>query len=212
MKNRNVGALIAVFICVFTVLFVVNRKPSYTPEEEKYIKQIETQRAEKDTQMKNDPSSPFNKKGKVEFHSLNYFDVKPEFVFHSKLTENETKDSITTQGTKGDTRKGVRWGFVTFNYNKKEYKINVYKMMSASTGTEYFAIMFTDKTTNDETYGVGRYLDFEKSEDPNHVYQIDFNLAYNPYCAYSPNYSCTVPLKEDFIDLAVTAGEKKFHD
>ncbi|MGE5401501.1 MAG: DUF1684 domain-containing protein, partial [Ignavibacteriales bacterium] len=66
-------------------------------------------------------------------------------------------------------------------------------------------------TTNDETYGVGRYLDFEKNENPDYVYTIDFNLAYNPYCAYSPNYSCAIPTKDDYVDLAIRAGEKKFH-
>jgi uncharacterized protein len=211
MKDRKKRVAIALFV-VFIAVFVVIQRPKYSPEEEKYIKQIEKERIEKDKYMKDDPDSPFNKKGKVEFHSLNYFKVDPKFVFQSKLFEFENKDSITTQGTKGDPRKGIRWGYVTINYDKKEYRINVYEVKSVSTGQTYFALWFTDKTTNDETYGVGRYLDFEKKEDPNHVYQIDFNLAYNPYCAYSGNYSCTVPLKEDFINLAVTAGEKKFHD
>ncbi len=212
MRNRNVRILLAVILPVLVALFLVYRKPSYTPEEEKYIKQIESLRAEKDKEMRDDPSSPFNRKGKVGFHPLNYFDVDPAFVFQSKLYEFEKKDSITTQGTKGDIRKGLRWGYVKINYKNKDYKINVYQIKGANDGATYYAIWFTDKTTNDQTYGVGRYLDFEKSDDPNHVYQIDFNLAYNPYCAYSPNYSCTVPLREDYLDIAVKAGEKKFHD
>lgn len=211
MDNKRKRIFIALIV-VFIAVFVAIQKPSYTPEEEKYIKEIELSRIDKDKYMKDDPNSPFNKKGKVDFHPLNYFKVDPKFVFQSKLYEFEQKDSITTQGTKGDIRKGVRWGYVVFNYDKKDFKVNIYQVKSLSTGVTYFALWFTDKTTNDETYGVGRYLDFEKKEDPNHVYQIDFNLAYNPYCAYTGNYSCTVPLKEDFIDLAVKAGEKKFHD
>jgi uncharacterized protein (DUF1684 family) len=217
MKNKKVifisaGVVLILAALVLAVFFLVTKKPSHSPEEEKYIKQIEEKRGEKDVSMRDDADSPFNKKGKVEFHPLKYFDVDPQFVFHNKLTDNEVKDSITTQGTKGDIRKGVRWGYVTFNYRNRDYKINVYQMKSAPTGETYYAIWFTDRTTNDETYGVGRYLDFEKSEDPEHIYQIDFNLAYNPYCAYTSSYSCTVPLKEDFIDLAIEAGEKKFHD
>ncbi len=211
MGNKRTAISIALLV-ILGALFVVFQKPRYTPEEEKYIKEIEAKRIEKDAYMKDDPNSPFNKKGKVEFHSLNYFKADPKFVFQSKLFEFEKKDSITTQGTKGDIRKGVRWGYVSVNYDKKEYKFNVYEVKSVSTGETYYAIWFTDKTTNKETYGVGRYLDFGKMEDPNHIYQIDFNLAYNPYCAYSGNYSCTVPLKEDFIDFAIEAGEKKFHD
>jgi uncharacterized protein (DUF1684 family) len=212
-KNKKIGIFIAFLVIILAVITIINKKPSRTPEEIKYINQIETERAAKDDWMKNDPASPFNKKGKVEFHPLKYFDVDPGFVFHSKLYENEKKDSIVTQGTKGDIRKGVRWGYVKIIYEGKEYKINVYQIIGVSDGQVHYTIWFTDKTTNDQTYGVGRYLDFERVEDDaNHLYQIDFNLAYSPYCAYSPNYSCTVPLKEDYIDLAVKAGEKKFHD
>ena len=49
-------------------------------------------------------------------------------------------------------------------------------------------------------------------DDPEHVYTLDFNLAYNPYCAYTPAYGCAVPRKEDHLDLAITAGEKKWHE
>ena len=76
----------------------------------------------------------------------------------------------------------------------------------------YHSIWFTDKTTNNETYGVGRYLPFDLNQDKNYKYTIDFNLAYNPYCAYSSDYSCAIPSKEDYIDLAIKAGELKYHD
>ena len=52
---------------------------------------------------------------------------------------------------------------------------------------------------------MGRYLDFEKVDDPEHVYTLDFNLAYNPYCAYTSAYGCAIPRKEDRLDLAITA-------
>ena len=75
----------------------------------------------------------------------------------------------------------------------------------------YYSIWFTDKTTGEVTYGVGRYIDFEIHPDKDFNYTVDFNLAYNPYCAYSPEYSCAIPTKEDYIDLAIEAGEKNFH-
>lgn len=184
---------------------------NYTHEEINYIKSIEEQRKIKNEYMKNDPASPFNYKGKVEFHELKYFDVDPKFVFKSKLYEYNPKDTITIYGTKGEARKAVRYGFVIINYDNKEYKVNVYEGTTKS-GEKYYSIWFTDKTTNKETYGVGRYLDFEKHDNPDYIYTIDFNLAYNPYCAYSPNYSCAIPTKEDFIPIEIKAGEKKFHN
>lgn len=183
----------------------------YTPEEEEYIKSIEASRIEYDNYMRDDPNSPFNYKSKVEFHPLQYFDVDPEFVFQSKLTEYDQKDTVTIYGTKGEPREVVRFGFVVINYKEKDYKINIYEGRTRS-GMVYHSIWFTDKTTNVESYGVGRYINFEVTDDPEHEYTIDFNTAYSPYCSYSSEYSCAIPTKEDYIDLAITAGEKKFHD
>ena len=119
--------------------------------------------------------------------------------------------SISIFGTKGEERKAVKVGYVKFNYDVKDYKLNVYEGHTKS-GETYNSIWFTDITTNKESYGVGRYLDFELFNNPENIYKIDFNLAYNPYCSYSAKYSCAIPSKEDYLDLAVTAGEKKFHE
>lgn len=199
------------FLLFVLIIILTSCGKSYTPEQEIYIKKIEDFRAKKNDEMKNDPSSPFHFKGKVEFHNLNYFEVDPEFVFKSKLTGYEQKDTVTIFGTKGEPRKVVRHGFVQINYKGKDYKISVYQG-TTKTGQTYHAIWFTDLTTNKESYGVGRYIDFELVNDPNYLYEVDFNLAYNPYCAYSPNYSCAIPTKEDFIPVEIKAGEKKFHD
>ena len=184
---------------------------NFTPEQKIYIAKIERERAEKNEWMKNNPDSPFNHKGKIEFHDLKYFDVDPDYIFKSKLYEYNPKDTVTIYGTKGEARKAVRYGYVLINLENQQLKINVYQG-STSSGQIYYSIWFTDKTTNNESYGVGRYIDFEKSDNPDHVYDIDFNQAYNPYCSYSPNYSCAVPTKEDYIPAAIKAGEKKFHD
>ena len=101
-------------------------------------------------------------------------------------------------------------GYLKLNYSGDEYRINLYKSMDQD-GQFYYSIWFTDETTGKETYGVGRYLDFEKVEDPKFVYTIDFNEAYNPYCAYTSTYTCPIPREEDHIDLEIKAGEKKFH-
>ncbi len=203
--------VISVISVLFITLFCISCGKNYTPEEKLFIAKIEKYRTEKNEWAKNDPSSPFNKKGKVEFHDLNYFEVDPSFVFRNLLYEYEPKDTVTIYGTKGDPRKIIRYGYVVITYQNKQFKINVYQGTTTN-GQIYYSIWFTDKTTNNESYGVGRYIDFEKVDDPNNEYEIDFNLAYNPYCAYSPNYSCAIPTKEDFIPIEIQAGEKKFHD
>ncbi len=178
--------------------------------------------------MKNNSDSPFNQDPKAEFHPLKYYNVNPDYVFmgilhksasggfghpfgKSNLYENQQKDTVKVLGTKGEERKAVRFGYINIKYKNKIYKINIYKGWTKN-NQEYYSIWFTDETTGKETYGVGRYLDFELNPDPDYLYTIDFNLAYNPYCAYSSKYSCAVPTKEDHIALPVEAGEKSFHN
>ncbi|MCF8242068.1 MAG: DUF1684 domain-containing protein [Melioribacteraceae bacterium] len=199
------------FLIISVMILIAGCGEKYTPEEQEYIREIQKFREEKNLQMKNAVNSPFNNKKKIEFEPLNYFDVDPSWVYKSKMYHYEQKDTITVLGTKGEERKSVRFGYVKIERNGKVYNINVYQS-GVLDGKYYFGIWFTDKTTGDETYGVGRYIDFQYKTDPEFKYTIDFNMAYNPYCAYNSEYSCAIPTKEDYIDLAITAGEKKFHD
>jgi uncharacterized protein (DUF1684 family) len=193
------------------VIFVSSCGKDYSPKQKQYIAGIEKIRKEKNQEMKSDTSSPFNIDSAAQFHDLNYFTVDPNFVFKSKLFKYLTQDTITIYGTKGEPRKVIKYGYVKINFKDGERNVNVYKGLTKS-GGQYYSIWFTDKTTNKETYGVGRYLDFNLNPDTNFIYTIDFNLAYNPYCSYSAKYSCAIPTKDDFIDEEITAGEKKFHN
>lgn len=207
IKNNLAGGII---ILILSFIFISCGK-NYTPEQKEYIKKIEKERREKDSEMQNAPDSPFNQDPEAHFQPLKYYPVNPDFVFHSKLYEYDVKDTVNVFGTKGEERQAIKFGYVKFSYNGNEYKLNVYEG-STKKGTPYYSIWFTDLTTGKATYGVGRYLDFELNKNKDYVYTIDFNLAYNPYCAYSARYSCAVPTKEDHINLAVKAGEKKFHE
>ncbi len=198
------------FFLLLFPLILISCGRDYTSEEKKNIEDINSIRQENDDFMKNDPNSPFNFKGKVHFEPLKYYEPDPDFVFKSKLFEYDKKDTVIIFGTKGEERKVVRYGFVKLDYKGDKFKVNVYEGFSKA-GEKYFSIWFTDKTTDEETYGVGRYIDFELNPYKDFIYTIDFNLAYNPYCAYSPEYSCAIPTKEDYIDLAIEAGEKNFH-
>ncbi len=201
--------VVGIFLLNFSLILISCGK-NYTPGQKQYIKKIEKERREKDDEMQNAPDSPFNQDPNAHFGPLKYYPVNPDFVFQSKLYEYPQKDTIQIFGTKGEKRQAIKFGYVKFNYQSNEYKLNVYEGFTKN-NQPYYSIWFTDLTTGKETYGVGRYLDFDINNDKNFLYTIDFNLAYNPYCAYSSKYSCAVPTKEDHINLAVTAGEKKFH-
>jgi uncharacterized protein len=198
------------YIFFFGILFLSSCGKNYSPEEKAYIASVEKERKEKDEWMKNDPSSPFNQDSSIHFAPLKYYDVNPDFKFQSGLHEYEKKDSIIILGTKGEERDVEKYGYVLWTHDGREDTINVYHAINKR-GVEYYSIWFTDKTTGKETYGVGRYLDFELNPSKEFLYTIDFNEAYSPYCSYSAKYSCAVPSKDDYIDFAIEAGEKKFH-
>ena len=70
-------------------------------------------------------------------------------------------------------------------------------------------LAFADETSANETYGAGRYLDLKKVPAATSI-ELDFNLAYNPYCAYNDSYSCPFPPAENILRIAIRAGEKKY--
>ncbi len=210
MNNGKLKYIFSLSLFIISIAGFYSCGKKYTPEQESYIKEIKNERAEKDNWMKSNPESPFVNDPNAHFEPLKYYKVDPDFVFKSKLYYYKNQDTVKIFGTKGEERKIIRFGYVKINYNDSEHKLNVYKGTTKDS-VEYYSIWFTDKTTGNETYGVGRYLDFDLNPDSNFVYTIDFNLAYNPYCAYSARYSCAIPTKEDHLDMAVTAGEKSFH-
>jgi uncharacterized protein (DUF1684 family) len=168
-------------------------------------------RVEKDTYMRDSAQSPFKRPPAVVFAPLKYFPPSADWVFRSKLTPYANPEPVTILDTKGRQREGVIFGWLSLVKDGVTHTLRVYRMKMAD-GKDYYAVWFTDRTTGDTTYEVGRYLDFEKSDDPEHVYTLDFNRCYNPYCAYTSAYGCAIPRKEDRLDLAILAGEKKWHD
>ena len=180
------------------------------PEMKAYIDSLIKERKEKDYSLQFDINSPFNRDTTATFNPLNYYEPNPDFVFKSKLFKYDVQDTVAILGTKGETRPAILLGFLELKKDDKVHRINVYQSFSR-TGEPYYSIWFTDQTTGTETYGVGRYLDFELSDHPEFVYTIDFNRAYNPYCAYSALFTCPIPREEDYIDMEIEAGEKNFH-
>ena len=208
--NKNKFLYIIVIQIIILLFVACNSKETNIDVDDDYINSILTHRNEKDSTMRVDLHSPFNRDTTVEFSPLKYYEPDPAFLFKSILFRYDPPDTVEVLGTKGETRQVIKEGFVKLDFEETEYRVNIYKGFSRS-GEAYYSIWFTDNTTGEETYGVGRYIDFEMNEDPDFVYDIDFNYAYNPYCAYSAKFSCPIPRKEDFLDFYIEAGEKNFH-
>lgn len=179
-------------------------------------------RQEVDLFFRDSPDSPFQKDTTIEYAGINWFPVNPHFRGRSVLHRYDNPETVVVFGTKGEERKNLRYGYFEFDVpdetgSSTTIRINAYKFTPYDKRRyELFrnnlSVWFTDKTTGKETYGVGRYVEVgEEHPDPNFVYSIDLNKAYNPYCAYSDMFSCAIPRKEDRINVALRVGEMNYH-
>lgn len=173
--------------------------------------------------FRTDPGSPFRRDSSVAYHGIRWFPVDPRYRASSVLHRYDNPETVVVLGTRGEQRRNLKYGYFEFvlpdeNGRAKLNKLNVYKFTPYD-GQRYLlyrdnlSVWFTDLTTGKETYDVGRYVEIgNEVGESSHVYVIDLNKAYNPYCAYSSLYSCAVPRGEDRLGIAVRAGELKYHD
>jgi uncharacterized protein (DUF1684 family) len=116
--------------------------------------------------------------------------------------------------TSGKTpKKFYRYGTVSFKIADSVFKLTVYRgaeLMQTVLYKNHLFLPFTDLTSGEESYGAGRYLDLEINDIVNNQVILDFNKAYNPYCAYSDEYNCPIPPRENYLNIAIKAGEKNF--
>jgi hypothetical protein len=178
-----------------------------------YMKEIKKERLEKDKEMLTDQKSPLPDDEKVTFKKLNYF--KPRVAFR-KLSNFERYDQAARFFMKTTTDRLPEYslyGSVAFRHKGKDYKLNVYQnieLVKKPGYEKHLFIPFNDETNGNETYGGGRFLDVYENGEQKLL--IDFNKAYNPYCAYNHKYSCPIPPESNNLNLKIKAGEKKWHD
>lgn len=113
----------------------------------------------------------------------------------------------------GKTRSHVAYALLTFNLNGKPQKLTLYRNLNVIRMPEYrdyLFLPFKDASSGKETYGGGRYLDLRTGEIQNGHVILDFNKAYNPYCAFKEGYPCPIPPKTNVLTVAVEAGEKAY--
>jgi uncharacterized protein (DUF1684 family) len=144
----------------------------------------------------------------AEFKQLSYFEPDPKFVVSAKLERFEHPTPIDLATSRGLKKPYVRYGFLRFELDGTPCVLTAFRP-AGSPGPDLF-VPFRDATSGKTTYGAARFLDLEEPADKAARLTIDFNQAYNPYCAYSDAYNCPMPPPENQLTVAVTAGEKAF--
>src|SRR5438874_1997467 len=173
-------------------------------------RQIEAFRKQKDRFFKERPESPLLPEDKESFHHLDYYPVDDEYRAIATLVPEAHPGTFKVQTTTGDFKEYTRLGRLEFVLQDQTLSLTAFIPPSDEPmhGNRIF-VPFRDKTSANETYGAGRYLDLNKREGNEYV--LDFNRAYNPFCAYSPYYSCPLPPGENTLPVEIRAGEKNFH-
>lgn len=171
-----------------------------------YTFAIEQERKEKDHWFRVSHESPIPHELRPSFRGLSYYGVNPKLRFRVKLVEHPDKDVLTFATSTGTQQHYVRFGSFEVPVEGQTVRINVYWPVHSHSAHDYLFVPFRDATSGKETYGAGRYLDLEVT--PSGLYDLDFNRAYNPYCAYSDDYVCPLPPPENWVSVPIRAGEK----
>lgn len=149
----------------------------------------------------------------VDLKHLNFYEADSTYQILAsvELLHNEKAFKMPTYA--GTTADYIRYAKLSFELDGKQLQLTVYKNIALATNQaykDYLFLPFTDQTNNKETYGGGRYIDLKTTAGIDGKLQLDFNKAYNPYCAYSDGYRCPIPPEENDLQLAVKAGEKLY--
>lgn len=164
---------------------------------------LETIRAQKDHHFAHDSYSPLTPEQQRTFTGLRYFPENPALRFELPVEPLAQRETIVMQTTTGEHQPFLRYGSIHFVVDGQPATLTVYANEHG-----YF-LPFADSLAGAETYGAGRYLDVEPLPDGRLL--VDFNLAYNPYCAYNEEWSCPITPAENRLTIPIRAGEQSFH-
>ena len=157
--------------------------------------------------------SPLTKADFKQFKGLDFFSINEKYIVEATFIRTKKEKPFGMKTTTSRTPLYKKYGELHFEIDDKAFKLNVYQNvdLNKKTGYEdYLFLPFSDLTCGKESYIGGRYVDMKIQKGQ--TWTIDFNKAYNPYCAYNYEYSCPIVPLENDLDIEILAGVKKFHD
>jgi uncharacterized protein (DUF1684 family) len=206
MKIKNIIIIGVVIIAVVSIYYSF----SGGENSEAYISSIETLRKEKDHNMRTASDSPFANDTANTFKELTYFPIEAAYRIQAQLIPIENKKTISLPTSDEKQKSYLEYAYAEFEMHGERNKLLILEIMDRGPFRGTLFLAFADKTSAIETYGAGRYLDIKKIPGSTSV-TLDFNEAYNPYCAYNDNFSCPFPPSENLLNIRIEAGEKTYH-
>ncbi len=202
----QLAPLISIF---FMALALVNCQPK--EYESKYHQSIKEERKRKDSIFKFSKKSPLTTMQQRNFRALEYYPVDSTYQVTAELIPFQDTQVVKMPYTNGESKKYMKYATLKFPLKGEKRALIAYQNMEFQDDPELkdqLFLPFKDHTNDEATYGGGRYIDLKKTNKDSII--IDFNNAYNPYCAYNKNYACPIPPNENLLDLKVKAGERKY--
>jgi uncharacterized protein (DUF1684 family) len=207
MKSKNIIILLVLLIVIFIMFYSFMDGSG----DESYTRQILKEREEKDRFMKTADDSPVPENERASFRGLKYFEPDSKYRVVANLTPADNKKLVVLQTSDGKTERYVEYAYADFSIDGVENRLTILEIIDMGPFRGKLFLAFGDKTSANETYGAGRYLDLSKVPGATTI-TLDFNKAYNPYCAYNDTFSCPFPPRENLLNVAIRAGEKNYKE
>ena len=166
---------------------------------------------ELNAEYKDASTSPLKNKDLKKFKALEFFKFDSTYVVTAQLKLTPDTQYFSMQTTTSRVSQERVFGVLTFELKGKKYELNVYQgkdLMTRDGFKDYLFLPFLDNTNGESTYGGGRYIDLRIPDGD--TIEIDFNKAYNPYCAYNEKYSCPIVPLSNYMETSIEAGIKVF--
>ena len=193
-------------LILFSLLLILNCE-----SKKRYDKNLTPFQKEMNEFFKDASISPLKEKDLKNFKGLDFFAFDSSYVVNAALTRTPEEKSFKMKTTTDRLPEYIKYGTVTFDLFGKSYSLNIYKNLediNKQGYRDYLFLPFLDDTNGFESYGGGRYIDLDVTEEDSLV--IDFNSAYNPYCTYNEKYSCPIVPRENYLSIKINAGVKAF--
>ena len=150
---------------------------------------------------------------KDDLQYLRFYDADSTYRVTAKVEKILSPNTFMMSTFIGPAQEYLPYAKLKFALKGKQMELTVYRstsLMALPEYKDYLFLPFTDETNGGDTYAGGRYIDLREAEFKNNQLVLDFNKAYNPYCAFSAAYSCPKPPDENRLTIAIKAGEKLF--
>lgn len=191
-------------------ILIISLAMSCAQKKQPLLGETEFQR-ELNADFKDATTSPLKDKDRKNFMGLDFFKFDSAFVVSANLVRTPEEKPFKMKTTTDRLPEYVKYGVVEFQLHKETYQLNIYRnldLLDKEGYDDYLFLPFLDNTNGEESYGGGRYVESRIPKGDTII--IDFNKAYNPYCAYNEKYSCPIVPRENYLPLEIKAGVKIF--